>query len=130
MIRILFVSLLLSSVAFSQNELNEARVDIKEKAQAFAFEELKVIIKYEDQAEVIQKEEDDYQKKTNEDFKFVLEQTKAKALAKYAEAKENNVEAQALADIKTSGTERYKNLKDEKNAKIQEHKDKLAKRME
>ena len=37
-------------------------------AEAFAIEEPKVIKKYEDEASVIQKEEDDYQKKTNEDF--------------------------------------------------------------
>jgi len=32
-----------------------------------------VIKKYEDEAAVIRIEEADYQKKTNEDFKFVLE---------------------------------------------------------
>ena len=89
-----------------------------------------MIKKYEDEAEVIQKEEADYQKKTIEDFKFELDETVAAAKAKYLEAKENNFEAQALSDIKTSGMERYKNLQDEKKAKIQEHKDKLAKRME
>ena len=68
MIRILLVSLLLSSVAFSQNELTEEREDRKNMAEAFAIEEPKVIKKYEDEASVIQKEEDDYQKKTNEDF--------------------------------------------------------------